>query len=135
AEPGGRSSRWSAWTRTVSVAIGLFRGSVSVPNMRVRVLVIMFVLLGLAACDGGSETSTLPSPPGADSSVPAAPASTAVASTVSPSSTTTDASDTTGSSVPDTTLPALQGLEYTTVAEAGFPIVLTARPGDPFALA
>lgn len=43
--------------------------------------------------------------------------------------------DSTGPSVPDTTLPALQGLEYTTVAEAGFPIVITARPGDPFALA
>lgn len=98
--------------------------------MRVQVLVLLVVLIALAGCAGRTESTTPPSSPADESSVPSAPPSTSV-----PSSTATAPVDSTGPSVPDTTLPALQGLEYTTVAEAGFPIVITARPGDPFALA
>jgi glucose/arabinose dehydrogenase len=101
--------------------------------MRVRKLVLPFVLVALAGCDGGSETTTLP--PGADSTVASTTSTTSVPSTDAPDSTTNLPPATTGPSGPETTQPPLQGLEYTTIAEASFPIIVTARSGDPFALA
>jgi glucose/arabinose dehydrogenase len=98
------------------------------------VLVSLVVLVALAACDGGAETTVPPQTPEVDSTVPSAPSSSLTPSTAAPS-TTTGPPTSSGSSVPDTSLPPLQGLEYSTVAEVGFPIIVTARPDDPFALA
>jgi glucose/arabinose dehydrogenase len=95
-------------------------------------------LLVVGACAEGTSTAdpttssapptvVVPTPTVAPTTATAPPTSTSTA-TGQPGSSTAPPETTT------TTLPPLQALEYEVVSEADFPIVLTARPGDPVAL-
>lgn len=102
--------------------------------MRVRTLLLLLVLVAATACDGQSETTSGADTTGIATTAPVAPSSSVAPATSRPSTTTTE-TPVSPPPVPDTSPPPLQSLEYTTVAEVGFPIIVTARPGDPYALA
>lgn len=103
--------------------------------MRFRLAPLVPLLLMVAACAGADD----PSAP--DTSVASTgglvPPNTALPAPTPDDESTTSTGATSTTSPPEstsTTLPPLSGLEYSTVAEVPFPIMLTARPGDEFAL-
>ena len=104
-------------------------------------MLVALVVFAVAVAACAEEPSPTSAPPSTGATATTASGSTSSSS--APSPTTSATTDTTAAgSVPSTStpvmtssLPELQGLEYATVAEVSFPIVVTARPGDPFALA
>lgn len=104
--------------------------------MRFRLAPLVLFLLLVVACAGADDAGTPDTPP------PPTGGPIDPTTTVPPddppgdeSTTTTGATSTASpAESTSTTLPPLTGLEYEMVAEASFPIMLTARPGDDFAL-
>ena len=103
-------------------------------------MLVALVMLAVAAAACAEEPSPTSTPPSTGATATTTSGSASSSSFSAP--TTGATTDTTAGSVPSTTtpvttssLPELQGLEYASVAEVSFPILVTARPGDPFALA
>ncbi|HJR92383.1 MAG TPA: PQQ-dependent sugar dehydrogenase [Acidimicrobiia bacterium] len=101
-----------------------------------RRVALPFVVLIAVACSDGSPANTTASqavtaPPA--SAAPSVP-STRPPTPAEPTTSVVAEMPTSTSSVTSTTLPELRALAYGEAIEADFPIVLTARPGDDFAL-
>lgn len=92
-------------------------------------IVVVVGLALLAACEDepGPATTTVTSPTTSPTTPPTTPP------TIPPTTPPTTSTATTRPA-PGVTTPPLSGLAYTPVADAPFPIMVTARPGDSFAL-
>lgn len=103
--------------------------------MRFRLAPLVLFLL-VVACAGGDDIGTSDTPPAPTGGLLVPSTTVAPAESPADGSTTTIglASTTSLPESTSTTLPPLSGLEYELVDEVPFPIMLTARPGDDFAL-